>query len=61
MTFDDIEIYKKKKEEMERELKRKLSNDEERELYDSILDFLWKDSKISKEEISDEEISALKD
>ena len=61
MIFNDVEIYKKRKKEKEKNLGRKLMNDEKRQLYDDVLDFLWKDSKISKEEISDEEITALKD
>ena len=61
MTFDDVEKYKKKEKEMEKKLKRKLNNDEKRELYDSVFDSLWKESDIPREEISDEEIAALKD
>lgn len=61
MIFEDVENYKKEEEKLEKKLKRKLSDDEKRELYDGVLDSLWKDTEIPAEEISDEEITALKD
>ena len=59
--FDDVTMYLEEKEKLEKKLKRKLTNDEERELYDEVLNSLWKDTEIPAEEISDEEIAALKD
>lgn len=60
-NFDDVEQYKRKKEKRERELKRELTGDEKTQLYDSVLDSIWKKNTIPKSEISDEEIAALKD
>ena len=61
MAKDPIQLYKKREAEEEERLDRKLNEDERTTLMDDVWFSILNKTKIPKEEISDLEISGLKE